>query len=101
MGFLQSRGVRFTCKVVVFILLVFWFAKIVYMGCLLIVNGPKAAIAWLYHITPPLLNRGLAVPTTSDVVVTQCLWVLLTLLFWKGAGYRLSKLWRWRVQSHA
>jgi len=57
---------------------------IVYAIGLFLFFGPREVVSWLYHITPPLRDRGpLTIPNLWDVVTNEGALVLLTLILWK------------------
>jgi hypothetical protein len=78
---------RWPFRIVLFAAGLIWLGQALYAGRLLVVEGPRGVLSWLYHIARSTTADGQAVvPTTWDVVAREGSLLVLTVVMWFASG---------------
>ena len=79
---------RWPFRIALFMMGLLWLGQILYAGRLLVMDGPRGVLSWLYHIARPMTADGQAVvPTSWDVVLREGCLVVVTGLLWLASGF--------------
>jgi hypothetical protein len=78
---------RLPFRIALFVVTLIWLGQVLYAGRLLLTDGPRGVLSWLYHIARPMTDEGqLIVPTPWDVIIREGCLLVLTIVLWFASG---------------